>query len=200
MIGIFGGTFDPPHLGHRILAVEALEIFNLEKVLWVLTASPPHKPKRAGASLQARIDLVTMAIAEEEGFEFSRADIDRPAPHYALGTVRWLKERHVDEAFLYLLGEDSLRDLPSWYESETFLDEIDILAVVPRPGVDTDLDLLEQRMPGLAEKIRFIHAPMVQISSSDIRRRIREGRPYHHLLLPEIAEQIKKNKLYLADL
>ncbi|MBN1264579.1 MAG: nicotinate (nicotinamide) nucleotide adenylyltransferase [Anaerolineales bacterium] len=196
MIGVLGGTFDPPHLGHRILAVEAFETFGLTKLLWVLTASPPHKPDRVGASLQDRINMVTIAIAGEVDFELSMADIDRPPPHYAIGTIRWLKKQYPGETFIYLIGGDSLRDLPFWYESAAFLEEIEMLAVLSRPDVEVDLAVLEKDLPGLRKKVRFLEAPMVQISASDIRRRVREGRLYHHLLLPEVAGEIAAQCLY----
>jgi len=197
MIGVFGGTFDPPHLAHRILAMEALEHFSLKKVLWVLTATPPHKPDREGASLADRLDMLHAALKEEDRFEICRADIERPAPHYALGTMQWLRERFPAERFLYLIGGDSLRDLPGWYQAARFVDEVEILAVLSRPGVEIDYDSLEQELPGITAKVRLLETPAMQISASVIRSRIREGRAYRHFLLPEVARLIESRGLYI---
>ncbi len=196
MIGIFGGTFDPPHLGHSILAVEAVEAFSLKQLLWVLTASPPHKPDGTQAAVEDRIDMVQAAVRMDERFELSCADIDRPPPHYAVGTVRWLKERIPGKSFLYLIGGDSLEKLSSWYQPQAFLDEIDLLCVIPRPGFTVNLEVLEEQLPGILRKLHILEAPMVDISASEIRSRVRSGRAYQHLLLPEVADLIARRGLF----
>ncbi len=196
MIGIFGGTFDPPHLGHSILAVEAVEAFGLKRLLWVLTASPPHKPDGTRASTEDRIDMVREAVRMDERFELSHADIDRPPPHYAVGTVTWLKERYPGESFLYLIGGDSLEKLSTWYRPQAFLDAIDVLCVIPRPGSAVSPDVVEGQLPGIIGKLHILEAPQVDISSSEIRSRVRNGRAYQHLLLPEVADLIARRGLF----
>jgi nicotinate-nucleotide adenylyltransferase len=196
MIGIFGGTFDPPHLGHSILAVEAVEAFSLKLLLWILTASPPHKPDGTRASTEDRIDMVQAAVRMDERFELSRADIDRPPPHYAVGTVTWLKERYPGESFLYLIGGDSLEKLSTWYQPHAFLDQIDVLCAMPRPGSTLNLDVLEEQLPGILGKLHILDAPLVDISASEIRSRVRNGRAYQHLLLPEVADLIARRGLF----
>jgi len=196
LIGVFGGTFDPPHIGHLILAGEAQAALDLERVLWVVTAWPPHKPEEPISPVERRVEMVQAAIAGGPAFELSRADIDRPGPHYAVDTVRWLRQRHPGTHWAYLMGADSLRDLPTWHTPAALLQAVDVLAVMRRPDVQADLDALEAHLPGLTDRLRFFDAPLVGISASDIRRRVREGRPYRYLVPPGVPEIIERYHLY----
>ena len=110
-IGIFGGTFDPPHVGHLILAAEARDQLDLDCVLWVVTPDPPHKTTRALTPLETRLVMVHAAIDGDERFQISRIEIDRPGPHYSADTVRILAEEYPGSQLYYLMGGDSLRDL-----------------------------------------------------------------------------------------
>ena len=114
-IGIFGGTFDPPHMGHLILAEEACWQLQLDHVLWVLTPFPPHKKDRIISPVQDRLSMVQFAITENDRFKLSRVDIDRQPPHYAVDTVSILQQSSVNDEFYYLMGADSLIDLPTWH-------------------------------------------------------------------------------------
>ncbi len=196
LTGVFGGTFDPPHVGHLVLASEAMAALGLERVLWVLTAQPPHKPDEPISPASIREEMVRTAIAGVPGFELSRADLDRPGPHYAVDTIRWLNQRHPGTRWAYLMGADSLRDLPTWHTPEALLQAVDVLGVMRRPEVDLDLEALEARVPGLKRRVRFFDAPLIAISASDIRRRVREGRPYRCLVPPSVAEIIDQHHLY----
>ena len=196
LIGVFGGTFDPPHLGHLILADEARTALGLDQVLWVVTATPPHKPGEPISPVQVRLEMVSAAIAGNAAFELSRADIDRPGPHYAVDTLRWLSDRMSGARWAYLVGEDSLRDLPTWHTPARFLEACTLLGVMRRPGVEEDLGALERVLPGLAAKVRFFEAPLVGVSASDIRRRVKEGLPYRYLVPFQVAEIIEGQKLY----
>lgn len=196
LTGVFGGTFDPPHHGHRILADEARHAFGLEKVLWVVTALPPHKPGRPISPIEVRVQMVQAAIAGDPGFELSRADIDRPGPHYTLDTLRWLSDRSPGMDWVYLIGSDSLHDLPTWHEPLKILDACAFLAVMERPGVDVDFDQLERDLPGIRQKARFFVAPWVEISGREIRDRVCEGRAYRYLVPPGVPEIIEHHRLY----
>lgn len=196
LIGVFGGTFDPPHLGHLTLADEARATFGLKRVLWVVTAQPPHKPDEPVSPIDVRLAMVSASIAGDPGFELSRADVDRPGPHYAVDTMRWLDERMPGERWAYLMGEDSLRDLPTWHTPARFLDACTLLGVMRRPGVEEDLSELEGILPGLAAKLRFFEAPLVDVSASDVRRRVRDGLPYRYLVPTGVAEIIEHQDLY----
>lgn len=196
LIGVLGGTFDPPHLGHLVLADEARATLGLERVLWVVTAQPPHKPDEPVSPASVRVEMVSAAIVGDPGFELSRADIDRPGPHYAVDTLRWLAERDREAKWAYLVGSDSLRDLPTWHTPEQFLEACTILGVMRRPEAEADLKALEDVLPGLSARVRFIDAPLIGISGRDIRRRVRGGEPHRYLVPPEVGEIIKRKSLY----
>ncbi|MEW6568755.1 MAG: nicotinate-nucleotide adenylyltransferase [Chloroflexota bacterium] len=196
LIGVFGGTFDPPHIGHLVLASEARAALGLERVLWVVTAQPPHKPYEPITPVDIRLEMVEAALAGNAAFEPSRAEIDRPGPHYAVDTLRWLNERHPGARWAYLIGADSLRDLPAWHTPEALLDAVTILGVMRRPEVEPDLAALEARLPGLSQKLHFFDAPLIGVSASDIRRRVREGEPYRYLVPPGVPELIERHHLY----
>ncbi len=195
-IGVFGGTFDPPHLGHMILASEACDQLNLDKVLWVLTASPPHKRIQVISPVEVRLELLQTALSKADEFEISRVDMDRPGPHYALDTVRLLKEQYTDDEIIYLMGGDSLRDLPIWYESEKFVEECSELGVMRRPGDEINVEIVKNSNPDIAKKIRFVEAPLLEISSREIRERISSGRIFRYYLLEDVYKLIQKKRYY----
>jgi nicotinate-nucleotide adenylyltransferase len=198
-LGVFGGTFDPPHLGHQILAAEALHQLGLEQVLWVLTSNPPHKQERLILPLSIRLELLEAAVSDNPGFEISRVDIDRPAPHYALDTVRLLKQAYPGHQIVYLMGGDSLRDLPNWHKPQDFVAESDHLGVMRRPEDAIDLQTLEARIPGVSAKVTFIDAPQIEISASFIRRRIAESGPFRYYLPQTVYQIIEAKGLYRLD-
>ena len=195
-IGIYGGTFDPPHLGHLILAAESLQQLQLNRLLWVLTPKPPHKPGRPITPLPHRLEMLRRAIADTPGFEISTVEMDRPGPHYTAQTLQILRRQFPAADLAFLIGGDSLRDLPKWYHPSDILAACRFIGVMRRPGDSVDLSALEQQVPGTQAKVRFVDAPLLEISSSDIRRRIREKLPFRYYLSPSVYEYILKNKLY----
>lgn len=196
MIGVFGGTFDPPHLGHLILADEGAAEMDLSRVLWVVTADPPHKPDRPISPAEVRVEMVERAIDDDPVFELSRADLDRSPPHYAVDTLAWLREQGEREPFVYLMGSDSLVDLPTWHEPRRFVASCERIGVLRRPGSRVDWGPLEDQLPQLRPKVRFFDAPYVGISGHEIRTRVASGRPYRYLVLPRVAEVIRQHGLY----
>src|SRR5512143_939659 len=195
-IGIFGGTFDPPHLGHLILASEALAQLHLDRLLWVLTAVPPHKLGVPISPLEDRLSMLSLAIHDEPGFEVSRVDIDRPGPHYTVDTLRLLSPRFPEAEMILLMGGDSLHDLPAWHEPEELLARCDEIGVMRRPHDSIDLSALERRLPGVRDKIRFVEAPLLEIASHEIRERVRTGLPFRYFLPPAVYDHIVKHGLY----
>jgi nicotinate-nucleotide adenylyltransferase len=195
-IGVFGGTFDPPHIGHLILAEAAQAQLGLERLLWVLTPDPPHKRNRSITPVEARYDMLLAAISGNPIFEPSRVDLDRPSPHYALDTVRLLSAAHPGDQIIYLMGGDSLSDLPTWYEPVDFVTACNAIGVMRRVGDQIDLESLEAVIPGLSSKVRFIDLPLIEISSSSIRQRAAAGQPYRYFLPPVVFEYIRQNRLY----
>jgi nicotinate-nucleotide adenylyltransferase len=195
-IGIFGGTFDPPHLAHLILAEEARYQLNLKRVLWVLTPVSPLKPDATISPVDQRIALLDAALSDNPAFEISRVDIDRSPPHYAFETLRILAESHSKENLIYLMGGDSLRDLPIWKQPQVLLDNCSALAVMRRQGDEIDMGSLESIFPHLRQKIRWIDAPLLEISGTQIRERLKQGGPVRYLLPPAVYRIITDQKLY----
>lgn len=197
-IGIYGGTFDPPHLGHLALAVEACDNLHISRLLWVITAHPPHKHKQLISPAEQRVAMVKAAIAEYPCFEISRVDLDRPAPHYAADTIRLLQKQFPGAELIYLIGGDSLRDLPTWRRPRDLIEQAAAFGVMRRLGDAIDLAALEQVLPGISEKVRFIQAPRLEISSRDIRQRIAQGRPYRLYLPCAVADLIDRSGWYAS--
>ena len=196
MIGVFGGTFDPPHIGHVILAIEARYQLELERVFWVLTADPPHKPEAPLTATEIRLEMLKTTLGNRSEFELSRVDIDRPGPHFAVDTLRLLSEALPGERWAYLMGGDSLRGILQWHDPAGFFSRCDLLAVMPRPEAPADLASLQQGLPEIEQKLRFLRAPYVALSSSDVRHRVRQGQPFEHLLAAGVAQLIRSHGLY----
>lgn len=195
-IGIFGGTFDPPHVGHLILAAEARDQLGLDCVLWVVTPDPPHKTSRSITPLKTRLEMVHIAIGGDKSFQISRVEIDRPGPHYSADTVRILAKMYPGSQLYYLMGGDSLRDLPVWKRPGELIEILDGIGVMRRPQDFVDLPLLERTLPGIVAKVHFIDAPLLEISSSAIRERAAQGRHFCYFLPPGVYEVIKSLHLY----
>jgi nicotinate-nucleotide adenylyltransferase len=195
-IGVFGGTFDPPHLGHLILAEEAAWQLRLDRLLWVLTPDPPHKLGRPITALEVRLAMLRAATWDNPGFELSQVELNRPGPHYAVDTVRLLVEANPGSEIVYLMGGDSLRDLPAWHHPGEFINRCAGLGVMRRPGDEIDLEALDQRLPGLLVKVEFINAPLLEISASQIRHRAANGQPFRYFIPPAVYEIIVAHRLY----
>ena len=195
-IGIFGGTFDPPHLGHLILASEAHVQLKLTRLLWVLTPVPPHKINRPISSLSDRLAMVRLALKDEPAFELSNIEIERPGPHYTLDTIRVFSNQYPNADLILLLGGDSLRDLPTWYRPADLVAACHQIGVMRRPGDSIDMAELEAKIPGLKTKVKFVEAPLLEIASSEIRRRAARGLPFRYYLLPAVYQYIQEHNLY----
>jgi nicotinate-nucleotide adenylyltransferase len=195
-VGVFGGTFDPPHLGHLILAAEASSQMRLDKLLWVLTPDPPHKRDQHLTPIEIRFELVKLSLMDDPTFEMCRVDLDRPGPHYTLDTVKLIKQEYPGADVFYLIGGDSLHDYPNWHQAIELLDELNGLGVMRRPGDQVDMSLLESQVPGISQKIHFIEAPLLEIASHQIRRRIRQGRPFRYYVLPVVYQKILEAGYY----
>jgi nicotinate-nucleotide adenylyltransferase len=195
-IGVFGGTFDPPHIGHLILASEACEELNFDRLLWVLTPVPPHKLDQRVRPLKHRLAMLELAIADNPRFELSRIEIDRPGPHYTVDTMRLLGDEYPSANLILLIGGDSLRDLPTWHRPAKLVAACHEIGVIRRPGDSIDLSEWEGQVPGTQAKVRFMDAPLLDISSSNIRRRIREELSFRYYLSPSVYKYILDKKLY----
>ncbi len=196
-IGIFGGTFDPPHLGHLILASEASAQLHLNRLLWVLTSVPPHKLDQPITPLKDRLAMVRLALEGQPAFELSTVDMDRPGPHYTLDSMRLLAAQNPHAELILLLGGDSLRDLPTWHHPQELVAACSEIGVMQRPDESIDLTSLEKTIPGLTTKVRFVDAPLLEIASHEIRARSEAGRPFRYYVLPSVYRYIIDHKLYV---
>jgi nicotinate-nucleotide adenylyltransferase len=195
-IGLFGGTFDPPHIGHLILAGEAVSQFQLDRLLWVLTPDPPHKQDNSITPLEHRLPMLQSMIAHNPKFELSRLEIDRSGPHYTLDTVRLLANQQPDAELFLLIGEDSLNDLPTWRLATDLVTAVSKIGVMHRPGDSADLSALEAKLPGVTKKVHFIDALLQPVSSRELRRRITAGEMYRYYVTPEVYDYIESHQLY----
>lgn len=195
-VGVFGGTFDPPHVGHLILAEECRTQLSLDLLLWVVTDNPPHKRYAKVSPIEDRVNLVQIAINGNPAFVISRVDIDRPGPHYAIDTVNILKQEYSGAEIYYLMGGDSLHDLPTWNRPQDFIETCDGIGVMRRHADQVDLESLEKVLPGISNKVKIVEAPILEISSKQIRQRISEGVGYRYYLRDAVYQAISEMGIY----
>lgn len=195
-VGLLGGTFDPVHIGHLFIAEEAHATLKLENVYFVPAGEPPHKMGEPVTSAEHRVAMVRLAIAANEHFALSLVDVDRPGPSYSVDMVRLFRQALGKDAKIYfIMGLDSFLDLPNWHRPDELIRMCE-LVVVRRPGYRQDVAMLECRIPGLSERARFVRSPMLDISSTDIERRVRAGQPIRYLVPDVIADYIYAHNLY----
>lgn len=197
-IGIVGGSFDPPHYAHLILAEHAHEELQLGRVLFVPAGAPPHKG-HTRVSVEHRMTMLHLAIADNPAFDVSRVDVDRPGPHYSIDMVNLLRDQYPGCEFTYVMGEDMFKDLPNWSRAEgLFTDGRLKVAVMRRLGSKGVLrpDAHDDTLPGLAQNVAMLESPLIEISSTDIVRRLREGLSARYLLPESVLSYIQEHKLY----
>ena len=193
-IGIFGGTFDPVHLGHLAIADDVAHAFGLTKVLFVPNARSPLRQAPA-ASPSQRFEMCELATSDNARFAVSKVDIDRDGPSYAIDTVRLLRAEYPDGEFAFIAGKDILDELQSWRDTGALLNEA-LMIVVDRPGVDgVDAERAASEV-GCAGRIVTHRAALMDVSSTDIRNRIRSGRPYRYLLHRRVYDYLRRHQIY----
>ena len=196
-VGILGGAFNPPHVGHLVCAQEALVQLELEKVVFMPVGQAPHRVIEHDPGAEARREMVELAAGDDGRFETSRMEIDRAGPSYTADTLRDLHSQSPDDELFLILGGDQAAALPRWHEPETVL-SLATVAVVERSNWSRNaIGITIGRLPG-AERIRYLDMPVMQISSSSIRRRVREGLPIRYLVPDKVANHIETNGLYGA--
>lgn len=195
-IGIFGGTFDPIHIGHLILAEEAWYQLKLDCIFLVPAGDPPHKRNRRLTPVAHRIHMAELATADIDYICVSRLDADRPGPHYTSDMVRLVRQRVGPDAEIYfLMGLDSLRDLPTWHEAAWLVENCKLVAL-NRHDVELDWDQLEAALPGIREKVIILDMPELEIASHTIQERVRRGQPIRHQVPKAVEEYIYSHNLY----
>jgi nicotinate-nucleotide adenylyltransferase len=197
-LGVIGGTFDPPHYGHLVLAENAAVQLELARVLFVPAGQPPHKPDQPITPARHRVAMVEFAVADNAAFRLSRVDVERPGPHYTVDMLGILKETHPGATFFFLIGGDSLSDFVNWRDPAGILEQAQ-LGVMQRPGWETDLTSLQEALPGIEERLTWLDAPHLEISGTDLRRRVAEGLPIRYLVPPSIEHYVRKHRLYRSN-
>ena len=197
-VGILGGAFNPPHVGHLVCAQEAVVQLELDRVTFVPTARPAHREIEADPGAEVRADLCEAAIADDERFELSRIELEREGPSYTVDTLREMHEAAPDDELFLILGGDQAAALRSWHEPEEVLD-LAVVATVERVGFTRSTITIS--LGGLkgAERLRFLDMPVMQVSSSSIRRRVAEGKPIRYLVPDAVARFIQEQALYGAS-
>jgi nicotinate-nucleotide adenylyltransferase len=196
-IGVFGGTFDPVHLGHLILAEQCREQGRLDEVWFVPAPRPPQKDGEAITRFDQRVEMLAIAIAGHAAFKISEVEKDRAGPSYTVDTLAELRHRHPDDTFSLLVGGDSLADLPLWRDPAGIVARAGLL-VMARPG--TPLLTAEElrRKIGTSQEVSLavVEAPQIDIASRDLRRRVREGRSVRYLTPRGVEAYIHDKGLY----
>ena len=190
-VGLLGGTFDPPHLGHLALADAAIEQFALERLVVVVTGRPPHKHVETDA--ETRFQLAEAAFAGRDKVELSRHELERAGPSYTVETARWAANEWSDAIFF--VGADEFADFRAWKDPDEVLEHVR-LAVATRPGYArerVDPVLTQLRRP---DRVEFFEIPAIPVSSSEVRRRAAAGEPVAGLVPPPVAALIAERDLY----
>jgi nicotinate-nucleotide adenylyltransferase len=198
-IGVLGGTFDPVHRGHIMMAEEARTWLDLAEVLFVPTAQTPLKEDNPILSVEHRVQMVRLAIADYPYFKISTIEIDRPGTSYTIDTIAELRDQYdTEDELFFIIGWDSLAQLHRWKEPSRLIQMCRLVAV-PRPGYSLpDLNSLEAVIPGLSGRVIVLDRPEIDISATEIRELVVRGLSIGHLVPEPVAEYIKQHKLYLA--
>jgi len=196
-IGLLGGTFDPVHFGHLILAETARDTLRLDKVYFVPAGDPPHKMGNVIARAETRLAMLNMAIADNEAFEISLIDITRKGPDYTAEMLEIARKKLLqpDDDLWFLMGLDSVIDFPNWHEPER-IRQLARLAAATRPGYDIDWRPLEKALPGISHEVTLLPMPGVDIASNNIRRRILHGSSIRYLVPESVRQYIIKQGVY----
>ena len=195
-VGILGGTFNPPHLAHLVCASQAASQLALDRVLLTPNAVPPHKQARMDPGPAERLELCRLAVAGDERLRVCDLEIARGGPSYTVDTLRVLHERDPEDHLTFILGGDIALGLPSWHEPEAVL-ELATLAVAERSGaIRGDVTARLREAFGDLPRLEFFDMPRIDLSSSDIRRRIASDSSIRYLVPDPVADRIEQKRLY----
>jgi nicotinate-nucleotide adenylyltransferase len=194
-IGILGGTFNPPHMGHLVMAQEALDQLDLDRVVFMPVAVPPHKEAREDPGAAARVRLCRLAVADDDRFDVSTLEIERGGASFTVDTLRELHDVEPEHELTFIVGGDMAQSLPAWREPEAIL-ALARLAVAEREGVRRED--IARRLESLhgGDRVVFFDMPRIDVSSSTIRRRVAEGRPIRYLVPEAVVAEIAEQGLY----
>lgn len=192
-IGLMCGTFDPPHIGHLILAQTALAELGLDQVLFLPVGDPTHKS--TGTPADHRINMTALAIAGNKSFALDTTDATRKAPHYTSSLLPLLAQAFPNSTLWLLIGGDSLSTFPTWHHPAEIL-QFCRLAVLNRPGYKPDLNHIDHEVPGVSDKIDWLHGPTIHLSSSWLRQEISKQNSMRYFLPAEVEAYARTHQLY----
>ena len=199
-LGVFGGTFDPIHMGHLAVAEEVREALGLERVVFVPAGAPPHKAGRPISPAAHRLAMAELAVADNPAFSVDRIEVDRSGPSYTVDTHEALaasdRDAGRDPDLTLIVSTEALRDLPTWREPRRIV-ELARIAVVPRDGYpDASRALVADALPGLDDRFVLLDGPRLWISASELRDRAARGRSLRYLVPDAVAAYIGDHDLY----
>lgn len=193
-VGVLGGTFDPVHNGHLALAAAARDELALDEVLFVPAGLPWRKADREIASDEDRLTMLRLALEGESAYRVSTVELEREGPSYTADTLEGLRADRPDDELFFLMGEDALADLPNWVRPQRIV-ELATLAVARRDAGNGAAEA-ERLLPGLAERVVWLKMPLVEVSATEIRERVRRGEPVEGMVPPAVARYIRERGLY----
>ena len=196
-IGVFGGTFDPIHLGHLIVAEDARIALGLDEVLFIPAGQPWFKSYRRVTDACHRLAMARLAVESNPFFHVTDIEVRRSGPSYTVDTLAELRERYAKAEFVVILGIDALREIDRWHEPR-MLFEMASVAGMARPGASLDPSVLNAAIPGASSRMRVLDSALIDISGTDIRGRIAEGKSVRYRVPSAVAAYIRENGLYLA--
>ncbi len=196
-LGLMGGTFDPIHSGHLVVAEEVRIGFGLDRVTFIPSARPPHKPGRAVTCPEHRYAMTLLATASNPHFDVSRVEIERPGPSYSIDTVRYFRDSDPGGTIFFITGADAISEILAWKDPAGLIEMCEFVAVA-RPGYNFEAlqDLKQKLGAGLLSKIHVFETTPVDISSTEIRRRLSQNSSVRYLVPDEVLEYIEKTGLY----
>jgi nicotinate-nucleotide adenylyltransferase len=204
-IGLLGGTFDPIHYGHLVIAEEVRATLDLAAMIFIPAGQPPHKLKRATTPALHRLTMLELALASNPHFSISLVEMDRSGPSYLVDTLRILRAQlGMNVELSFVIGWDSLEELHTWYDPQGILAQLDSLVAVARPGYNEALDedtyksQLEARLPSISQRLLVVQAPLLDISSTDLRQRVARGRPIKYQTPEAVEQYIFAHGLYVS--
>jgi nicotinate-nucleotide adenylyltransferase len=198
-MGLIGGTFDPIHYAHLAIAEEVRTALDLTEMVFIPAGQPPHKLGQNYTQSSHRLAMVQLAIASNPHFTFSRVEIDRQGPSYLVDTLRILHDQWgPDTQLFFVIGWDSLQEFHTWHNSADILAQLTSLVAVRRPSYEEHIGYneLETRLPGITQRLVVVSAPQLAISSTDLRRRVAEGRPIKYQTPEAVEDYIMEHGLY----
>ena len=195
-IGVFGGTFDPVHMGHLIVAEDARAELELDKVLFIPAGQPWFKSYRQITDTQHRLAMVRLAVAGNKGFDVSDIEVRRSGPSYTVDTLAELREQYKGSEFVVILGVDALREIDRWHQPRRLFELASVVGMA-RPGATLDPSVLNAAIPGASDRMRLVDSTLIDISGTEIRQRVAAGLSIRYRVPAAVERYIHEHGLYL---